>query len=122
MLIVQERVDIEVIRRHYQLLDITFSKSDTTDDQIFCLILLLTISQLSYSKSSLLNSWKMVVGLLISYVELQIEIQLDYIKPEDRIAAFDNDGTLWAENPAIFRLISIYTLKERMKITPFRKK
>ena len=23
----------------------------------------------------------------------------DYVKPEERIATFDNDGTLWAEQP-----------------------
>ena len=28
----------------------------------------------------------------------------DYIAPADRIAVFDNDGTLWAEQPAYFQL------------------
>ena len=27
-----------------------------------------------------------------------------YVEPEDRIAVFDNDGTLWAEQPAYFQL------------------
>ena len=28
------------------------------------------------------------------------EGDLDYVPPADRIAAFDNDGTLWVEQPA----------------------
>jgi hypothetical protein len=28
----------------------------------------------------------------------------DYVAPEERIAAFDNDGTLWAERPYYFQL------------------
>ena len=28
----------------------------------------------------------------------------DYVAPEERIAAFDNDGTLWAEHPYYFQL------------------
>ncbi len=29
----------------------------------------------------------------------------DYVKPAERIAVFDNDGTLWAEQPVYFQLI-----------------
>lgn len=28
----------------------------------------------------------------------------DFVKPEDRIAVFDNDGTLWSEQPVYFQL------------------
>ena len=28
----------------------------------------------------------------------------DYVRPEERIATFDNDGTLWSEQPAYFQL------------------
>jgi hypothetical protein len=31
----------------------------------------------------------------------------DYIPPEERIATFHNDGTLWAEQPIIFRSPSL---------------
>ncbi|GAA6158072.1 HAD family hydrolase [Ruegeria sp. HU-ET01832] len=30
---------------------------------------------------------------------------MDYVTPADRIAVFDNDGTLWAEQPVYFQLI-----------------
>jgi hypothetical protein len=29
---------------------------------------------------------------------------IDYVAPEERIATFDNDGTLWAEQPYYFQL------------------
>jgi hypothetical protein len=29
----------------------------------------------------------------------------DFVKPGDRIAVFDNDGTLWSEQPAYFELL-----------------
>ena len=29
----------------------------------------------------------------------------DFVKPEDRIAVFDNDGTLWSEHPMYFELL-----------------
>src|SRR6185295_17885241 len=29
----------------------------------------------------------------------------DYVAPEERIATFDNDGTLWAEQPMYFQLL-----------------
>src|SRR5262245_217047 len=28
----------------------------------------------------------------------------DYVRPEERIAVFDNDGTLWAEQPIYFQV------------------
>jgi len=40
-----------------------------------------------------------------------------YVKPEDRIAVFDNDGTLWAEKPIYFQLAF---LSDRIKeLAPF---
>ncbi len=42
---------------------------------------------------------------IISFVEaVSSESNPDYIKPADRIAVFDNDGTLWAEQPYYFQL------------------
>jgi phosphoglycolate phosphatase-like HAD superfamily hydrolase len=35
------------------------------------------------------------------------ESNSDYIPPEDRIAVFDNDGTLWSEKPMYFQLVFI---------------
>ena len=37
----------------------------------------------------------------------------DFVPPAERIAVFDNDGTLWPENPLPFQLAyALYTLKQ----------
>jgi phosphoglycolate phosphatase-like HAD superfamily hydrolase len=42
---------------------------------------------------------------IISFVEaVTSESNPDFIKPADRIAVFDNDGTLWTEQPYYFQL------------------
>ena len=41
---------------------------------------------------------------IITFVErVTKEGSLDFVKPEERIATFDNDGTLWAEQPIYFQ-------------------
>lgn len=43
----------------------------------------------------------------------------DYVTPEDRIAAFDNDGTLWTEQPVYFQaLYALDVLQEKAKVDP----
>ncbi|MGX1786579.1 HAD family hydrolase [Bosea sp. NPDC055332] len=37
-----------------------------------------------------------------------------YVKPEERIATFDNDGTLWAEQPAYFQLLFAFDEVKRL--------
>ena len=32
----------------------------------------------------------------------------DYVKPADRIAVFDNDGTMWCEKPLYFQLLYVF--------------
>src|SRR5215831_16723286 len=36
----------------------------------------------------------------------------DFVKPEERIATFDNDGTLWAEQPIYFQVLF---MRDRVK-------
>jgi hypothetical protein len=41
---------------------------------------------------------------IVSFVErVSKEGSADFVKPEDRIAVFDNDGTLWCEQPVYFQ-------------------
>jgi hypothetical protein len=41
---------------------------------------------------------------IIAFVEkVTKEGSPDFVKPEERIATFDNDGTLWAEQPIYFQ-------------------
>jgi phosphoglycolate phosphatase-like HAD superfamily hydrolase len=43
---------------------------------------------------------------IVGFVErVTKEGSADYLAPEDRIAVFDNDGTLWSEKPAYFQLL-----------------
>jgi phosphoserine phosphatase len=38
----------------------------------------------------------------------------DYIKPEDRIAVFDNDGTMWCEKPAPFQVLFAFDMIRKL--------
>jgi hypothetical protein len=41
---------------------------------------------------------------IIAFVEkVTKEGSPDFVRPEERIATFDNDGTLWAEQPIYFQ-------------------
>jgi hypothetical protein len=61
----------------------------------------------STAKTDPLPSWNEGTAKqsIISFVEaVTSESNPDFIKPADRIAVFDNDGTLWAEQPYYFQL------------------
>ena len=43
---------------------------------------------------------------IIAFVErVTKEGSPDFVRPEERIATFDNDGTLWCEQPMYFQLL-----------------
>ncbi|MEM9760774.1 MAG: HAD family hydrolase [Pseudomonadota bacterium] len=43
---------------------------------------------------------------ILGFIEATVDPANDaFVQPEDRIAVFDNDGTLWAEQPAYFQLL-----------------
>ncbi|AKF04916.1 HAD family hydrolase [Sandaracinus amylolyticus] len=59
------------------------------------------------SASSALASWNDVPSrrAIVDFVErVTTEGSRDYVAPDARIAVFDNDGTLWAEQPMPFEL------------------
>ena len=56
----------------------------------------------------LLPSWNdgAAKQAIVSFVEkVTKEGSPDFVKPEERIATFDNDGTLWAEQPMYFQFL-----------------
>ena len=55
----------------------------------------------SISNRNKLKSWNdgPAKQSIIEFLDSSIEEGPNYIKLEDRIATFDNDGTLWAEKP-----------------------
>ncbi len=64
-------------------------------------------SSSSVAKTDPLPTWNegQVKQSIISFVEtVTNESNPDFIKSSDRIAVFDNDGTLWAEQPYYFQL------------------
>ncbi|MGR3566087.1 MAG: HAD family hydrolase [Heliomarina sp.] len=57
---------------------------------------------------------------IIEFVDNVTKPGLDtYVTPEDRIAVFDNDGTLWAEQPLYFQaLFALEILREKAQADP----
>lgn len=56
---------------------------------------------------------------IIAYVEKIIKKgSPDFIPTQDRIATFDNDGTLWAEKPYVQELFAFYRVKKMVEANP----
>ncbi len=69
-------------------------------------VLLMAATQLAFAGEDL-ASWRdgPVKQSIIDFVErVTAEGSADYVPPAERIATFDNDGTLWAEKPFYFQL------------------
>ncbi len=71
----------------------------------------------SFAQSDPLPSWNegKSKAALVDFVARVIkEGGPDYVAPAERIAAFDNDGTLWAEQPIYFQLEFAFDELKRM--------
>lgn len=69
-------------------------------------VLLLLATRLAFAEDTL-PSWRdgAVKQSIVDFVtRVTEEGSPDYVAPEERIATFDNDGTLWAEKPFYFQL------------------
>lgn len=74
---------------------------------LFSVIIPLSCSNQTLQKSDPLPSWNSVTSKqsILDFVnDITNKTSPHYIKPEDRIATFDNDGTLWSEQPYYFQL------------------
>jgi phosphoglycolate phosphatase-like HAD superfamily hydrolase len=74
---------------------------------IFLTLILFSCSEQIEQKSEPLPSWnegKNKQAIIDFVSEVTNENSLDFVKPEDRIATFDNDGCLWSEQPYYFQL------------------
>jgi len=69
-----------------------------------------------------LPSWREgpVKRAILTYVErVSRPGSADYVPAAERVASFDNDGTLWPENPLPFQMLyALDTLRERVKQEP----
>jgi phosphoserine phosphatase len=85
------------------------------------IILSLLISQTLIAKADVLPTWKDGENkqAIIKFVEKVIDKKSpEYVKPEDRIATFDNDGTLWSEVPTVEVEFTKMRLKEMIQKDP----
>lgn len=66
--------------------------------------------------SAALPSWRdgQARSAVLQFIERTTDADSpDFVPPADRIAVFDNDGTLWAEQPAYFQLLfAIHRVRE----------
>ena len=74
---------------------------------IILLVIIFTASCSAGSDIDPLPSWRAGAtrASIINFVEAVSDPQhADYVAAEERIAVFDNDGTLWSEQPLYFQL------------------
>ncbi len=69
----------------------------------FLVALLLPLAALAEDLPSW-NDGKSKQAIVDFVARVTDEKNADFVKPEDRIAVFDNDGTLWSEQPFYFQL------------------
>ena len=84
-------------------------------------VLLLSLTGVARAEDTAdpLPSWNAgsVKSAIVSFVErVTRDGGPDYVKPAERIATFDNDGTLWAEQPAYFQLL--FAMDEVKRLAP----
>ena len=87
-------------------------KSLTSFFSIFCVIF---FTQIACAMTDPLPSWNngKVKQSIIEFVEtITDKNSKDYVPPQDRIATFDNDGTLWVEQPLYPQMVF---MKERAR-------
>lgn len=78
----------------------------------------MTLPSLSQAADPLLSwndgpSKKSVLGFVQAVTR---EGSKDYVKPNERIGVFDNDGTLWSEQPMYFQVL--FALDEVKRLAP----
>jgi hypothetical protein len=73
----------------------------------FLLIAVLVLAAAMARAAEPLHSWNdgAAKSRILGFVQAVTDkASKDYVAPADRIAVFDNDGTLWSEQPAYFQL------------------
>ncbi len=72
------------------------------------LLLFLSVASVAWAQNDPLPSWNdgKAKAAIVDFVgKVTRDGGPDFVKPAERIATFDNDGTLWAEQPAYFQLL-----------------
>ena len=91
----------------------------------FCYLILSTFSIVLFASGQSavdpLPSWNegQVKSSIIAFVQKVTDsTSNNYIPPNDRIATFDNDGTLWAERPYVQELFAMHQVRKMVKEKP----
>ena len=91
-------------------------------NSILCAFILFACTEKQVESNDPLSSWNegTTKQSIIDFVnEVTNESSVNFVKPEDRIATFDNDGTLWSEQPYYFQLqFALDRIKEMAPIHP----
>jgi len=77
----------------------------------------LAAPELARAQDDPLQSWNQgaaKTAILDFVAKVTREGGSDYVKPAERIATFDNDGTLWGEQPAYFQLLFAFDEVRRL--------
>jgi hypothetical protein len=88
---------------------------------LFFGVFILGICQEIHSQGDPLPSWndRKVKLAIIDYIRTVTDSNNpNYIPIEDRIATFDNDGTLWAERPYVQELFAFYQVRKKVEKEP----
>jgi hypothetical protein len=89
---------------------------------IVVLTLVLVVCARAYAQTDLLSSWNdgPAKKAIVEFVQATTDkSNPKYVPPAERIATFDNDGTLWAEQPMYFQLIfALDRVKELAPLHP----
>ncbi|MFY0256298.1 HAD family hydrolase [Chitinophaga sp. 30R24] len=91
---------------------------------IFHCIVLLFVPWCLHAQPDPLPSWQEgpLKQTIVSFVQhVTQKGAITYVPPEDRIATFDNDGTLWAERPVVQELFAMYRIAEMIRENPVLK-
>lgn len=75
------------------------------------IVIILVFGSVTYAQSDPLASWNSTAPkkAIVAFVEKVTQTgSPEFVPPTDRIAVFDNDGTLWAEQPLYFQAIFIF--------------
>jgi hypothetical protein len=64
------------------------------------------------------NDGTLKKGIIACMKKVTIKGSQDFIPVENRIATFDNDGTLWAEKPYVQELFAFYRVKKMVEANP----
>ncbi len=88
-----------------------FMSSFSSFARVLALGALLALGACAHAQGDLLPSWNDGVARqsIVQFVKaITTQGSPQFVPPDERIAVFDNDGTLWAEQPAYFQALFVF--------------